>query len=151
MSKGFTCAAAATSSNPMTVMSMVMSASGRAWIRKVVAGCSSGTPNDVESILYIDRITASGTATAIGSTNLSPDDLVDAGTEEAKLHKEHSVEPTYSSRVFYHETVNHRVKEVIELADTRAWVLPATAGAGMGIRWTSTGTPVARSVVSWRE
>jgi hypothetical protein len=151
MSKGFTCAAAATSSNPMTVMSMVMSTSGRAWIRKIVSGVSSGTPADLESVLYIDRITASGTATTIASTGLGVDDLADIGTEEAKLHKEHSVEPTYSSRPFYNEPVNHRVKEVIELADNRAWILPATAGAGMGIRWTSTGVPVARTVVSWRE
>ena len=149
--RGFRNKVTATGGAGITVQSILAGTSGRLWIRGLTVGVSSGTPADLESLLYVDRVTASGTATAVASTNIAPDDLADVGTEQAKLHKEHSVAPTYSSRPFYEAYFNHRVKETVQLAADQYWVIPATAGAGMGNRITSTGTPLAHSMISWTE
>ena len=148
-SRGYRAKVAATGGNAITVESLYMGASGRGWVRSVEANVSSGTPADLESLLYLDRITASGTATALGSSNIAPDDMADAGHEEGKVHVEHSVAPTYASRPFYEAYFNHRVKERIVLAQDQYWSL-ATA-QGIGVRITSTGTPVTRSMISWAE
>ena len=147
--RGYRAKVTATGGNGITVESIMAGASGRLWIRGLVVGVSSGTPSDLESLLYVDRISASGTATAFGSTNITPDDLADAGHEEAKVHKEHSVAPTYSSRPFYEAYFNHRVKESIMLAHDQYWNI--STAQGMGVRLTSTGTPLSHSLISWVE
>lgn len=133
----------------ITVHSIFMGASGRGWIRGLEVNVSSGQVADLETLLYVDRITATGTASAVGSTSIAPDDMRDAAHEEAKLHVGHSAEPTYASRPFYEAYFNTRVKERIMLPQPEWWVL-ATA-EGMGNRLTSTGTPAARSMISWME
>jgi len=147
--RGYRAKVTATGGNGITVESIMAGASGRLWIRGLEVNVSSGQPADLESLLYVDRVTASGTATALGSTNIAPDDMSDAGHEEGKVHKEHSGEPTYASRPFYEAYFNHRVKERILLAPDDFWEI--STGQGMGNRLTSTGTPLSRSMISWKE
>lgn len=152
MARGFRAAVGSTNaSGAFTMQSIQGGSSGRLWIRAVTAGITTGGPADLESNFYIDRITAIGTASAVGSTNIGCDDLADVGTEKASVFKEHAGEPTYSSRPFYHQRFNHRVKEHIELLPGREWVIPQTASAGMGLRITSTGASTGLSCISWNE
>lgn len=147
--RGYRAKALSTAGAAITVESIFMGASGRGWIRGIDANVSTGTPADLESLLYLDRITATGTATALPSTSLAPDDMSDAGHEEAKLHVGHSAEPTYASRPFYEAYFNHRVKERILLAPDDYWAL--STAQGMGMRITSSATFPSRTMISWRE
>lgn len=92
-------------------------------------GCED-TPADASLVWYLQRYTASGTATSVTPQNLGP------GTTAATTTagENHTVEPTYTSNaILWRLALNQRATHTIVLDPDGAIYAPATANNGLGL------------------
>lgn len=112
---------------------------------------SEATPAEVAILWQAQRVTASGTGTAITP---KPKDLADAASGETCEHI-HTIEPTYTSgEVMYSNAVHQRATvRWIARDDGDMIVLPATNDAGLGWKTPTLngGTPAITLDLGWVE
>ena len=119
----------------VTIIGLTSAATIRPELVEWVIGCGAA-PDDLASILHLERYTVAGTSTPFTPVALDPADPASL----AAIGVNHTGEPTYTANaILYKLSLNQRATYRWMVAAGSGFKSPATAANGVGLQFQSSG------------